>query len=144
MKCFFIPLVLSLLVAPASHAEVTIKCVVGSSVSFQDTPCAGESAQAQSLPPDPSVVSSSRGKLQIGVSDLMVLNNRRWGTPQRITRKREARVWHEYWNYDSGADGRHQLHFINVRLADAGVIPPPVITLGITPAEMILEHDNSR
>ncbi len=144
MKQFLIPLAITFLVSLASHAEGTIKCVAGSSVSFQDTPCAGESAEAQALPPDPSVVTSSRGKLQVGVSDLMVLNNRRWGKPQRITRKREARVWHEYWNYDSGVYGRHQLHFINGRLADAGVISPPVMTSGITAAEMIVEHDNSR
>ena len=137
MKHFFIPLTIAFLVPIAAHAEGAIKCVTGSSVSFQDTACAGEGAEAQPLPPDPSVVTASRGKLQVGVSDLLVLNNRRWGTPQRITRKREARVWHEFWNYASGAEGGHQLHFINGRLAGAEVIPPPVATSGATPVEMI-------
>ena len=67
----------------------------------------------------------------------MVLNNRRWGTPQRITRKREARVWHEYWKYESGPDGGHQLHFINGRLAGAEAIPPPVASADMTAVEMI-------
>lgn len=137
MKNFIIPLAITFLVPLAAHAEGPIKCVTGSSVSFQDTPCSGEGVEAQPLSQDPSVVTASRGKLQVGVSDLLVLNNRRWGTPQRITRKREARVWHEYWNYESGAEGGHRLHFINGRLAGAEAILPRVATSGTTPVEVI-------
>lgn len=137
MKHFLIPLAIIFLVPLASHAEGTIKCVAGSSVTFQDTACVEEGAEVPTPQLDPTVVTSSRGKLQIGVSDLVVLNNRRWGTPQRITRKREARVWHEYWRYESGADGGHQLHFINGRLAGAEAIPPPVASAGMTAVEMI-------
>lgn len=51
------------------------------------------------------------------MSDLQILNNRRWGKPQHISRNRDARTWHEYWDYRTGANGGKQLHFINGALA---------------------------
>ena len=51
---------------------------------------------AAAPPPRVSVgrksIQSSRDELQVGMSDLQVLNNRRWGKPQKITRNREDRV----------------------------------------------------
>ena len=54
-----------------------------------------------------------------------VLNHRHWGKPQRITRNRELRAWHETWNYEKGENAGTQLHFINGRLAE---IADPEIT----------------
>ena len=61
---------------------------------------------------------AKREGLQSGMSDMQVLNHRRWGKPQRITRNREGRAWHEHWLYESGANAGSQLHFINGRLAE--------------------------
>jgi hypothetical protein len=63
-------------------------------------------------------IPAKRERLQSGMSDMQVLNHRRWGKPQRITRNREARAWHEHWLYESGANAGSQLHFINGRLAE--------------------------
>jgi len=69
-------------------------------------------------------VYSRKDKLQTGMSDLQVLNNRRWGKPQRITRNRDARAWHEQWSYETGANGGKQLHFINGMLASVDDLVP--------------------
>jgi hypothetical protein len=61
---------------------------------------------------------AKREGLQAGMSDLQVLNHRRWGKPQRITRNRDTRSWHEHWNYENGANAGTKLHFVNGRLAD--------------------------
>ena len=59
-----------------------------------------------------------RQKLSAGMSDMQVLNLRQWGKPQRITRNRESRAWHETWNYENGENAGTQLHFINGRLKE--------------------------
>ena len=51
------------------------------------------------------------------MSDLQVLNHRRWGKPQRITRNRQARAWREVWSYPNGPSGDTRLHFVNGMLA---------------------------
>ena len=68
---------------------------------------------------------AKRQKLSAGISDMHVLNHRHWGKPQRITRNRELRAWHETWNYEKGENAGTQLHFINGRLAE---IADPEIT----------------
>ena len=75
--------------------------------------------------PSPTIINAARSKIQIGTSDLWVLNNRRWGKPQRISRNREARAWHEYWNYETGANSGVQLHFINGKVASVNEIGSP-------------------
>lgn len=75
-----------------------------------------------------------RQKLSAGMSDMQVLNLRQWGKPQRITRNRELRAWHETWNYETGENSGTQLHFINGRLAeiaDPETISPPVNTVSV-------------
>lgn len=72
---------------------------------------------------------AKRQKLSTGMSDMQVLNHRRWGKPQRIARSREARAWHEQWIYESGENAGTRLLFINGRLteiADPEPIAPAV------------------
>ncbi len=78
---------------------------------------ANASVQIPAIPTEANIL-AKREKLQAGMSDMQVLNHRRWGKPQRITRNREARAWHEHWHYESGANVGSQLHFINGRLAE--------------------------
>ena len=78
----------------------------------------------QKMPPSEQVaIHSTRDGLPAGTSDLQVLNNRRWGKPQNITRNRDARAWHEYWDYRTGANGGTQLHFVNGVLANVEDLP---------------------
>ena len=83
------------------------------------------SAGPRNAPAARLAVISRNDKLQTGMSDLQVLNNRRWGKPQRITRNRDARAWHEQWSYETGANGGRQLHFINGLLASVDDLVPP-------------------
>ncbi len=80
-------------------------------------PAAGPSQPVPARRASGNNVNSSRDQLQAGMSDLQVLNNRRWGKPQRITRTRDSRAWHEHWDYETGANGGKQLHFVNGTLA---------------------------
>ena len=76
-----------------------------------------------------TVLLAKRQKLSTGMSDMQVLNHRRWGKPQRIARSREARAWHEQWIYESGENAGTRLLFINGRLteiADPEPIAPAV------------------
>lgn len=93
-------------------------------------PAPAESTVAiRSGTPSPTIINAARSKIQIGTSDLWVLNNRRWGKPQRISRNREARAWHEYWNYETGANSGVQLHFINSKVASINDIEAPISSL---------------
>ena len=145
MKLPLISLAATLFVASACHAQSVVGCANGSGITFQSTPCAEDTTTvptsiAVSMPPAATgaqpdegfaiaapppraslsrvAIHSSRDELQAGMSDLQVLNNRRWGKPQKITRNREDRAWHEYWRYETGANGGKQLHFINGILVD--------------------------
>ena len=138
-----------LLAASVCHAKDDIyKCTGPAGTSFQSQPCeAGavmsrisiakhdqdvdeedEGAPAAKRAPLRNVRPGlySRGDmLEPGMSDLQVLNNRRWGKPQRITRSRESSVgWHEYWVYQTGANGGKQLHFINGLLRHVENVEP--------------------
>lgn len=75
-----------------------------------------------------------RQELSAGMSDMRVLNLRQWGKPQRITRNRELRAWHEIWSYESGEHAGTQLRFINGRLAeiaDPQTIAPPASSVSV-------------
>lgn len=101
-------------------------------------PVAGPAAPGV-LPANHDVINSRRDQLQAGMSDLQVLNNRRWGKPQRITRDRDARAWHEYWRYETGANGGTQLHFVNGTLASIDNIVPPATIESMVSVAMIKE-----
>ena len=138
MKLVIAPLVAALLVATACMAESVIKCTSESGVTYQSTPCTDGATRVVLLQPPakadlhadvdvttvlpmplqgPTEAKSSRDELQVGITDLQVLNHRRWGKPHRITRNRDARAWHERWTYNTGANGGKQLHFVNGKLA---------------------------
>ncbi len=152
MKFVIAPLVAALLTAPACMAEAIIKCTSESGVTYQTTPCTGVATTVILLQPltkkdahsDKVAVPAlparmalqgqtdgkpSRDELQVGITDLQVLNDRRWGKPQRITRNREARAWHEHWTYRAGTNGGKQLHFVNGRLTGVADLDPPSPTL---------------
>lgn len=175
MNRFLIALAFTLMMASTCHAAGTFICNTDSGVSFQAMPCPEGSNEGSALAPsarvempvdeDAVVVASvpaagmapgpvpvaakpSRGHLQVGISDMQVLNNRHWGKPQHITRNREARAWHEYWTYEAGVNDAMELHFVNGKLVSfAGVasaasindlqLPAPTGTL--TPAVMLVE-----
>jgi len=147
--------------ASASHAQDSVfKCTEGTGVSFQSSPCeegpsmvkissarydqdADEETDAapavKALPPRsarPAIFSRS-DRLEPGMSDLQVLNNRRWGKPQRITRNRESMAWHEHWAYLTGANGGKQLHFVNGILIHVENIEPADEAPGMVSALMI-------
>ncbi len=132
--------VLSLCVSPLSHAEEIFKCNTDTGVTYQNQPCtegtsilllrsapskpdAQSDAEGVAVIPDqkpvppPGRTALTGGELRDGMSDMQILNNRNWGKPQRITRNRQPRAWHEYWNYETGANSGKRLHFINGRLA---------------------------
>jgi hypothetical protein len=162
MKRFLALLAATLFVAPACHADKVFNCTTDYGMSFQSMPCMvvavnelPPSASAESAA-DEEVVSASpvatpmpghaaiyaaihsrHDDLQAGTSDLQVLNNRRWGKPQRITRNREARAWHETWSYDTGANGGKQLHFVNGVLTGIEDLVPPPPAAGIVPVVII-------
>lgn len=163
MKRLLIAFAVTFFVIPASHAADIIKCISASGVTYQTTPCAGSAAEVLAIPPsartetgsDEDVgvaapaqttvsgrqdIDPSRGLLDLGTPDIVVLNNRRWGKPQRITRNREARAWHEYWNYEAGANGGKQLHFVNGRLAGIADLEPKVPAVIMTPVMLLDEH----
>lgn len=161
MTRFDFPLATALFLATACHAEGVFKCTAPESgVSFQATPCAegavmvlalAPSARAPGRPaedataetPDSTApfarvaIHSSRDQLHAGMSDLQVLNNRRWGKPQRITRNRDARAWHEYWAYQTGANGGRQLHFVNGMLAGIEDLVRPAPPVSMASAAII-------
>ena len=74
------------------------------------------------------------------MSDLQVLNNRFWGKPQRITRNRAPRAWHEYWKYEAGANRGKQLHFINGKLVGIEDLEPKVKADDVPSVVMIVER----
>ena len=81
-------------------------------------PGAANAAVQIPVAPTEAGILAKRERLQAGMSDMQVLNHRRRGKPQRITRNRETRAWHEHWLYESGANAGTQLHFVNGRLAE--------------------------
>lgn len=169
MNRFLIALASTLMMASTCHAAGTFICNTHSGVSFQEMPCAECSDEGSVLAPsarvevpvdeDAVVVASgpaadmvsspvpvaakpSRGHLQIGMSDMQVLNNRHWGKPQHINRSREARAWHEFWAYEAGVNDAMELHFVNGKLVGAASIsdlPLPVPTGALVPAVALVE-----
>lgn len=152
MKLVIASLVAALLAAPACMAESIVKCTSESGVTYQTTPCTGgattvillQTLTKADVHSDEVVVpaiparmalqgqtdaKSSSDELQVGITDLQVLNDRRWGKPQRITRNREARAWHEHWTYRAGTNGGKQLHFVNGKLTGVADLDPPLPTL---------------
>jgi hypothetical protein len=154
MKRLLTSIASAFLTISVCHAETVFKCTTESRVAFQSVPCVDGSADAALLPSaainettaaavlpapaetnvairsgSPPIINAARGRIQIGTSDLWVLNNRRWGKPQRISRNREARAWHEYWNYETGANSGVQLHFINGKVARVNEIEAPASSL---------------
>lgn len=146
-------------VAQACYADGIYKCTTDAGVTYQSTRCTvgatkvlvPPSPRTDLLPEDGStgalpgvapsgrmLMNSSSAELQTGMSDLLVLNNRQWGKPQRITRNRVARAWHEYWNYELGSNGGKRLHFVNGRLMDIDEMDLPLRTAsaGFVPAVM--------
>ena len=142
------PICATLFVTPVCLAGGIFKCTDGSGVTYQSAPCTegvsqvvlatpttkldasvndGVSAAtlAAPAPAKQSGLLSSEDELQPGMSDLQVLNHRHWGKPQRITRNREARAWHEHWNYERGPSGGKRLHFVNAKLVAIATIEPP-------------------
>lgn len=162
MKCLLLALAMSFFVVPASLADVIFKCAAEVGVIIQSTPC-GDVNSVAAAPPLPlkaevddgnvkSALGTSVGPapptavlsvqpvtttvqeiLPMGITDMQVLNNRRWGKPQAITRNREARAWHEYWQYKTGANGGRQLHFINGKLVDISNLEPAIQTVSLMP-----------
>ena len=167
MKRLLIPLLTTLFTVPACDAEATFKCTTEGGVTFQSMPCPAGATSAPVLPPSaraairaeedkeaapgpaagpappksaapaPVAIQSSRNELQPGMSDLQVLNNRRWGKPQRITRSRDERAWHEHWDYKTGANGGKQLHFVNGMLAGINDLVYPAQVASMTPVVII-------
>ncbi|MEO8386224.1 MAG: hypothetical protein ABI583_13335 [Betaproteobacteria bacterium] len=86
-----------------------------------------------------SIKDNTRLELELGSLDLHVLNNRRWGKPQRIKRSREPRAWHEYWDDETGPNAGTQLHFINGRLAGAEG-GDPTSSAGATMTEVLAKR----
>lgn len=148
MKTFYLPLFATLFVTPVCLAESIFKCTSETGVTYQSAPCTEGIAQAVLATPttklDASVnsgvpaatsavpasgkqsrLSLSEDGLQPGMSDLQVLNNRLWGKPQRIMRNREARAWHEHWNYERGPASGKRLHFVNAKLVEITNIESP-------------------
>ena len=96
---------------------------------MRETTMAANPVVQTPAPKTGTVLLAKRQKLSAGMSDIQVLNNRRWGKPQRIARSREARAWHEQWIYESGENAGTRLLFINGRLteiADPEPIAPAV------------------
>ncbi|MEQ1515787.1 MAG: hypothetical protein ABL931_04770 [Usitatibacteraceae bacterium] len=139
----------------ACHAEAVFKCDRDEGVVYQATTCERvaqesaprvpaafteprtaapaiaetESATMLSAPTlRPAILTPTRSKIQPGTSELWVLNNRRWGKPQHISRNREARAWHEHWTYTTGPNSGVRLHFINGSLADVEDTEQPAAT----------------
>ncbi len=165
MKLSLTSLAAMLLVASVCNAESVVGCADGGRVTFQETPCpegativptsvsvSAPTARADAQPDDDTVaatpgrkalryryaIHSSHDELQPGMSDLLVLNNRRWGKPQHIARSRDEHGWHEYWDYKTGANGGKQLHFVNGVLADIDDLEPvskPIRMASATMAE---------
>lgn len=163
MKCFLLPIAASLFVAPVAPvclAEGIYKCTSEAGVSYQSAPCAsgvtkvlivlpsdkgesrpgvdGPTAFVSSMPLGPTAIHTNDDGLQPGMSDLQVLNNRRWGKPQRITRNRDARAWHEHWNYEAGPNGGKRLHFVNGKLADVAALESPLAGAALMSAAMMV------
>ena len=114
MKCFLFPIAASLFVAPVCLAEGVYKYTSEAGVTYQSAPCTdgftkilvappadkvvprpgldGVTTLAPSIQAAPISLYTNADGLQPGMTDLQVLNNRRWGKPERITRNREARA----------------------------------------------------
>lgn len=155
MKRLSIILAISLLCPLPSFASGIFKCVHENTVTWQDVACTTNSEdlhlpvekqmrRAQVAPvdavPRAKVEDSTRAEFQLGIHDLQVLNNRRWGKPQRITRSREARAWHEYWAYETGPHAGTKLHFVNGRLAGIESADPPSSEVRTTKTEVLAER----
>ena len=155
MKSFLIPIFATLFITPVCLAEGIFKCTAGTGVTYQSAPCTEGTLQvvlatpttkldasvndgisaatlAAPAPAKQSGISLIEAGLQPGISDLQVLNDRHWGRPQRITRNREARAWHEYWNYERGPVSGTRLHFVNARLVEITSIESPGQTVATT------------
>ena len=160
MKRFLLPIAASLFVSQVCLAEGVYKCTSEAGVTYQSAPCTDGFTTVLVAPPGdnvvaragldsvaalapsiqavpPSIYTNADG-LQPGMTDLQVLNNRLWGKPQRITRNREARAWHEHWTYDVGPNGGKRLHFVNGKLADVATLESPVSGVGLAPVTMLV------
>ncbi len=166
MKLTLTSLTATLLFASVANAQSVVGCADGDGVTFQATPCPEGSTTVPtsipvSAPTAPSqtavetieekpaaapvrkmprfryAIHSSYDQLRVGMSDLHVLNNRRWGKPQHISRNRENRAWHEYWEYKTGANGGKQLHFVNGVLADIEELEPTPKPIRMAAAAMV-------
>jgi len=156
MKSLLIILAITLLCSLPSVASGMFKRTHADTVTWQDVNCTKNSGDLQSLPmekpmrsaqgestdavPRAKVKDSTRAEFQLGVLDLHVLNNRRWGKPQRVTRNREARAWHEYWAYETGPNAGMQLHFVNGRLAGVESTDQPASELSASKTEVLAER----
>jgi hypothetical protein len=129
---------------PSAGAQDIYKCVEDGATAYQSAPCANgqiemrmttgatqpksEFQMAAASPPAQSTSHSSgpwrRTSLALGMSDDEVLNLPGWGRPNRITRTRVSRVWHEEWTYGQRASDERSLHFANARLVDIIDKPP--------------------
>ncbi len=156
MKCLFILLAVTLLSPLPTFASGMYKCIHANTVTWQEVACATDSEDMQTRPversmrraeresdeamPRPGSKDSTRAEFQVGTLDLHVLNDRRWGKPQRIKRTREAGAWHEYWDYETGPNGGRQLYFVNGRLAGAANVDPPASAASATMIEVHAER----
>jgi hypothetical protein len=112
------------------------RCTQDDSVIYQDSACPHGYSTAMVVPGEserisvvPSTIETSRvinadnaptaSDINVGMTDSQVLNARGWGRPQKITRSKAKRAWHEDWLYQaqSSTSGDRRLHFINGRLA---------------------------
>ena len=148
MKVIFSPLAAFLLFASMlSRAEDWPVCGSERCGTCATAECAdgvdGIQAPAVTVPvvqKKPAAANPNRGTLRVGTSDMMVLNNRRWGKPQRITRSREPGGWHEYWRYGTDTTGGKQLHFVNGMLKTIEDIEPPPADAMATATAMLEER----
>ncbi len=152
----FHPLFLAPLLACtlSCEAQGIYKCTEGNNVTYQSQACESGRGQLMRLTADatainqptarevvvrpeerfdmtiglPRGIATNRAELRTGMSDIEVLNNRQWGRPLRITRSREARAWHEFWEYEKPDTGARRLHFVNGALAGVDEIQERLIT----------------
>lgn len=161
MKPFFFPLAAILSVAPVCLATSIYKCTTDSGVTYQSAPCTAGEVKVLPLPSLATVqprkgdavmvasvafggplnltsIHSGDDDLLPGMSDSQVLNHRRWGKPQRITRNRQARAWHEVWSYPNGPSGGTRLHFVNGMLASVANLQIEPTDVNVMPVAMFM------
>ena len=128
----------ALVLSLPGHAAI-YKCVIGHTVTYQDTPCdhadgsvlvvasirtrpevrivEPAAANGNEATPDLFLRSANQPPaLTLGMLDTQVLNLHGWGRPSKITRSKSNRAWREAWTYFSPHDGERQLQFANGKL----------------------------